>query len=224
MPESTQPDNDAHGEEPRSPQDSRVEDPPAYPDPVSSRILRRSCDSTLSILAAVHTTDLDLPTPCASWTVRDLVNHILGGTAFFAELAEAGVVADRDEDPDLTAGDFNHTFSQGASRLVAAFNAPGAMDKIMKTQMGELPGSVCAWIAASDIFYSWLGSGQGDRAADGPGARTRRGDAGAGHADPARLHARPGGRGAIRAESRGGRIGAGSRPAGCLPGPAALEI
>lgn len=156
MPESTQPDNDAHGEDPRSPQDSRVEDPPGYPDPVSSRILRRSCDSTLSILAAVHTTDLDLPTPCASWTVRDLVNHVLGGTAFFAELAEAGLAADRDEDPDLTAGDFNHTFSQGASRLVAAFNAPGAMDKIMKTQMGELPGSVCAWIAASDIFtHGW---------------------------------------------------------------------
>lgn len=156
MPESTQPDNDARGEEPRSPQDSRVEDPPAYPDPVSSRSLQRSCDSTLSILAAVHTTDLDLPTPCASWTVRDLVNHILGGTAFFAELAEAGLVADRDEDPDLTAGDFNHTFSQGARRLVAAFSAPGAMDKIMKTQMGELPGSVCAWIAASDIFtHGW---------------------------------------------------------------------
>jgi hypothetical protein len=153
-----------------------------------------------------------------------VINHILGGTAFFAELAEAGVAADRGEDPDFTAGDFNHTFSQGASRLVAAFNAPGAVDKIMKTQMGELPGLGLRLDSRQRRLYSRLGSGQGDRAADGSGAGTRRGDAGEGHADAARLHARPGGRGAIRPESRGGRIGAGSRPAGCLPGPAALKI
>jgi uncharacterized protein (TIGR03086 family) len=156
MQESTQPDNDAHGGQPLGPQDSRVEDPPAYPDPVSSQIVQRACDSTMSVLAAIRTTDLDRPTPCASWTVRDVVNHVLAGTASFAELAEAGLVADRGEDPDLTAGDFSGTFSQEASRLVAAFNAPGAMDKIMKMPIGELPGSVCAWIAASDVFtHGW---------------------------------------------------------------------
>ena len=156
MRESTQPGNDAHGEQPRGPQDAQPEDPPAYPDPVRSQILLRACDSTLSILAAVQTTDLGRPTPCASWTVRDVVNHILGGTAFFADLAEAGVVADRGDDPDRTAGDFSGAFSKEASRLVAAFNAPGAMDKIMKMPMGELPGSVCAWIAASDVFtHGW---------------------------------------------------------------------
>jgi uncharacterized protein (TIGR03086 family) len=161
MRESTQRDNDARGEQPRGPQVARAEDPPAYPDPaypdpVSSQIVQRACDSTLSILATVHTTDLGRPTPCASWTVRDVVNHILGGTAFFAELAEAGVAADRGEDSDLTAGDFSDAFSQAASRLVAAFGAPGAMDKVMKMPMGELPGSVCAWIAASDVFtHGW---------------------------------------------------------------------
>lgn len=156
MRESAQPGNDAHGEQPRGRQNSQPEDPPAYPDPVRSQILGRACDSTLSILAAVQTTDLGRPTPCASWTVGDVVNHILGGTAFFAELAEAGVVADRGDDPDRTAGDFSAALSQEASRLVAAFNAPGAMDKMMKMPMGELPGSVCAWIAASDIFtHGW---------------------------------------------------------------------
>ena len=130
--------------------------PPAYPDPVSSQILQRACDSTLSVLSAIRSTDLDRPTPCASWTVRDVVNHILDSTAFFAELAEAGLAADHGEDPDLTAGDFSGTFSQQASRLVAAFSAPGAMDKIMKMSIGELPGSVCAWIAASDVFtHGW---------------------------------------------------------------------
>ena len=86
-----------------------------------------------------------------------MVNHVLGSTAFFAELAEAGEVADRDEeDPDFTAGDFNGTFSHHARRLVAAFNAPGAMDKIMRMPVGDLPGSVCVWIAAGDVFaHGW---------------------------------------------------------------------
>ena len=129
----------------------------AFGDPVSSQLLQRACDSTGTVLAAVQPADLGWPTPCALWTVRDVVNHVLGSAAFFAELAEAGEVADRDEeDPDFTAGDFNGAFSHHAGRLVAAFNAPGAMDKIMKMPVGDLPGSVCVWIAAGDVFtHGW---------------------------------------------------------------------
>jgi uncharacterized protein (TIGR03086 family) len=100
--------------------------------------------------------DLDRPTPCASWNVRDVVNHIVGGTGFFAELAEKGAVTDRDDDADCTATDFAATFRREAERLVAAFRAPEAMTKPMKLPFGELPGSVCVWIAAGDIFtHGW---------------------------------------------------------------------
>ncbi len=203
MSESTQPAGSVRDGPSRGSQGSRAGDPPSFPDPVSSQIVQRACDSTGAILAALRPADLDRPTPCASWTVRDVVNHVLGGAGFFAELAEAGMVADGDEDPDFTAGDFNGTFRSQASRLVAAFNAPGAMDKMMEMPIGELPGSVCVWIAAGDIFTHGC-TGQGDRAADGSGARARRGVAGADHAAPARFHARPGRAGSVRAESRGG--------------------
>ena len=156
MNESTQPAGDVRNGTSRGSQGSRAGDPPAFPDPVSSQIMQRACDSTGAILGALRPADLDRPTPCASWTVRDVVNHILGGAGFFAELAEAGTVADGGEDPDFTAGDFNGTFRSQASRLVAAFNAPGAMDKMMEMPIGELPGSVCVWIAAGDIFtHGW---------------------------------------------------------------------
>jgi Mycothiol maleylpyruvate isomerase N-terminal domain len=95
--------------------------------------------------------DLDRPTPCASWNVRDVVNHIVGGTGYFAELAEKGAVTDGGDDADCTATDFTATFRQEAERLVAAFRAPGAMTKPMKLPFGEVPGSVCVWIAAGDI-------------------------------------------------------------------------
>jgi uncharacterized protein (TIGR03086 family) len=59
-------------------------------------------------------------------------------------------------DPDFTAGDFSATFRQQSSRLVAAFDAPGAMDATMKMPFGGTPGSVCAYIAATDIFtHGW---------------------------------------------------------------------
>ena len=155
--ESTRPASGAHGEPARGPNGSGADGPAAFGDPVSSQLLRRACDSTGTVLAAVQPADLGWPTPCALWTVRDVVNHVLGSAAFFAELAEAGEVADRDEeDPDFTAGDFNGAFSHHAGRLVAAFNAPGAMDKIMRMPVGDLPGSVCVWIAAGDVFtHGW---------------------------------------------------------------------
>jgi uncharacterized protein (TIGR03086 family) len=134
-----------------------MSEPTQFPDPVRAQILPRACGSTGAILAAIQRSDLDQPTPCASWKVRDVVNHILGGAAYFAELAEAGAVADRaDEEPDLTAGDFSGTFRREASRLAAAYSAPGVLDQELEMPIGAMPGSVCAWIAASDIFtHGW---------------------------------------------------------------------
>jgi uncharacterized protein (TIGR03086 family) len=126
------------------------------PEPTSADVLERACQSTAAVLEMVRSADLDRPTPCASWNVRDVVNHIVDGTGFFAELAEKGAVTDRGEDADCTATDFAATFRREAERLVAAFRAPEAMTKPMKLPFGELPGSLCVWIAAGDIFtHGW---------------------------------------------------------------------
>jgi uncharacterized protein (TIGR03086 family) len=126
------------------------------PEAASADVLERACRSTAAVLELVRSADLGQPTPCASWNVRDVVNHIVGGTGYFAELAEKGAVTDRGDDTDCTATDFTATFRREAKRLVAAFRAPGAMTKPMQLPFGELPGSVCVWIAAGDIFtHGW---------------------------------------------------------------------
>jgi uncharacterized protein (TIGR03083 family) len=150
-----------------------------YPEQGSAEIIERACASTAAVLAAVRATDFGQPTPCRSWTVKDVVNHVIGSAAWYAGLAEEGAVADRDEfdgneasgddvdrtvgddeagsgEADRTVGDFHATFRREADRLVAAFSAPGAMDKIMEMPFGGMPGSVCVWIAAGDIFtHGW---------------------------------------------------------------------
>ena len=126
------------------------------PEPAGADILERACECTAAVLDGVRRTELDRPTPCASWSVRDVVNHMVGGAGFFAELAEKGAVSDRGDDTDSTTADFAAEFRQVAGRLVAAFRAPDAMAKPMKMPIGELPGSVCVCIAAGDIFtHGW---------------------------------------------------------------------
>ena len=126
---------------------------------MSADILQKAFASTAAVLANVKADQLDDPTPCASWKVRDLLNHVVGGTYFFATIAETGQPpegAGAGGAPDFTSGDFNAAFEQGAKRAVAAFRADGAMEKQMTLPFGQLPGAVFVNIAATDTFaHGW---------------------------------------------------------------------
>jgi len=125
-------------------------------EPPGAEVLERACASTATVLAAVRAADFRLPTPCRSWTVKDVINHVIGSAAFYAGLAETGVMPAGGEDADHTAGDLGAAFAREAGRVVAAFSAPGAMGKIMEMPFGGIPGSVCVWLAAGDIFtHGW---------------------------------------------------------------------
>jgi uncharacterized protein (TIGR03086 family) len=122
---------------------------------MSAEVLQRAFAATAVVLASVSADQMSDPTPCASWTVHDLVNHIAGGPDFFAEVAETGVAPGR-RATDYAAGDFGATFDAGARRAVAAFRADGVMDKTMKVPIGEVPGRVFVFIAAIDTFtHGW---------------------------------------------------------------------
>ena len=124
---------------------------------MSADTLEQAFSSTARVLANVSAGQLDSPTPCRSWKVRDLVNHIVGGTSFFAVTAETGEAPGRgDAAPDFADGDFCATFEEGAKRAVTAFRAEGAMEKMMTLPFGQLPGAVFVNIAATDTFaHGW---------------------------------------------------------------------
>lgn len=52
-----------------------------------SELDRRAVDWTVEIASAITTDDLDLPTPCDGWTLRDLLDHTLSQNAGFAAAA-----------------------------------------------------------------------------------------------------------------------------------------
>ena len=119
-------------------------------------MLAQAFASTAGVLAGVEAQQLSAETPCASWKVRELINHVVGGTVYFAVAAETGVAPTGGDAIDYCDGDFVTEFNKGAARAVKAFEADGVMDKTLRLPFGELPGGVFVNIATGDTFtHGW---------------------------------------------------------------------
>jgi len=123
---------------------------------MGAEILERANASTEKILANVTRDQLTLASPCASWQVRDVVNHIVGNNFWFEAIARDGVAPDRPNNaaPDETAGDYVARFTEGSAKAVAAFAA--AMDNTLNLPWGPMPASVFILMASADQFvHGW---------------------------------------------------------------------
>ena len=120
---------------------------------MTTEVLEQAIATTRGVLANVSHDQLDDATPCASWKVRDLINHIVGGQYFFA----GGVRGELPSgDTDWAAGDFLADFDTGARQCVDAFNSDGAMDKMLTLPFGQMPGSAFIGLASTDTFtHGW---------------------------------------------------------------------
>ncbi|HWF17233.1 MAG TPA: TIGR03086 family metal-binding protein [Acidimicrobiales bacterium] len=124
---------------------------------MTAELLAQSFASTRGVLANVTPAQFEGDvTPCASWSVKELVDHIVNGTNYFAGTAETGTPPADDALPAVTPGGFLEDFDAGSARAVRAFGADGAMERIMHLPFGELPGSVYVNIACGDTFtHGW---------------------------------------------------------------------
>lgn len=123
---------------------------------MSTETFERAIGVAKQVLAGVKPDQLSLPTPCKSWDVSALINHMVGGSFFFAESMNAGEAPQGGDAPDLAAGDFVASYEDGSKQAVAAFGAPGALEKTVKLPFGEFPGGVWMGIATVDTFaHAW---------------------------------------------------------------------
>ena len=123
---------------------------------MGAEILERANASTERILANVTSDQLAQGTPCASWQVRDVVNHLVGNNFWFEAIARDGVGPDRPDNasPDETGGAFAARFREGSTKAVAAFAA--AMDNTLNLPWGPMPASVFIVMASADQFvHGW---------------------------------------------------------------------
>jgi uncharacterized protein (TIGR03086 family) len=122
--------------------------------------MRRVIEVTGDVVDRIEPEQLDNPSPCDGWTVRDVLNHITGGAELFALCVRDGAV------PDATAGelmtgdrlgdDYKQSFRRAADAANEAFAIPGAMDRIVTMPFGEMPAGMAVNIAIFDVTtHAW---------------------------------------------------------------------
>lgn len=119
---------------------------------------RAALDGTRDYVAAIRDDQWSLPTPCEGWSVRELVNHIVSGNLWAAELGRGRTIADVGSalDGDLLGTDPLAAYDRSAAAAAAVFEAPGALDSPCAVSYGPVPGSVYAGHRFIEIFiHGW---------------------------------------------------------------------
>jgi uncharacterized protein (TIGR03086 family) len=83
---------------------------------------RRVVDGWISRVAQVGDDQWDLPTPCSEWSVRDLVNHVVGESLWTAPLLEGKTIAEVGDqfDGDVVGDDPAAAASRAAGEALEA--------------------------------------------------------------------------------------------------------
>jgi uncharacterized protein (TIGR03086 family) len=119
---------------------------------------RRALASTRSFVSGIAAEQWSDPTPCDGWDVRALVNHIVAGNLWAAELASGHSI---DEvggrlDGDVLGDAPLQAYDRSAEMAAAAFEATGALEAPYAVSYGPVPGSVYAGHRFIDVLiHGW---------------------------------------------------------------------
>jgi uncharacterized protein (TIGR03086 family) len=118
----------------------------------------RALDATGRIVDGVAADRWHAATPCADWDARGLVNHLVAGNLWAAELAAGGTIEGVGSrlDGDLLGDGPAAAYAASASAAAAVFRRPGALDAPCAVSYGPVPGSVYAGHRFLDVLvHGW---------------------------------------------------------------------
>jgi uncharacterized protein (TIGR03086 family) len=103
-----------------------------------------------AVVGGITPADLDRRTPCADFTVRGVLEHMVGGATAFA----AAFRGEAPATPPLA--DPLAEFGPALENLVAAVSAPGALNQTVAAPFGEIPGETFARsIVLDGLVHGW---------------------------------------------------------------------
>lgn len=123
-------------------------------------VITAVCASTERIVEGLAPEQYGLSTPCTEWTVRQLLNHVLGALGLGAALMTDSMPTVQVGPGQVPAEDLVGDNPLAAYRsAVAAFEAavtPDAIARTHATPMGEMPGVALAGFTALDVLvHGW---------------------------------------------------------------------
>jgi uncharacterized protein (TIGR03086 family) len=107
------------------------------------------------VAAGITADELDASTPCADFTVRGVLGHMIGGATQFAAAfrgeAPPEVPADIANGPDVVA-----RAGYALAGLMSAMRSPGALDRTVAAPFGEMPGEAFArFVVLDGLVHGW---------------------------------------------------------------------
>jgi uncharacterized protein (TIGR03086 family) len=100
----------------------------------------------------------DAPTPCAEWSVRDLLNHVTAEVLWSPHLLAGETleqVGDR-YDGDVLGDDPRAAWEEACRRQRAALAEPAALEGTAHTSMGEIPAAEYGMQQLTDlVVHGW---------------------------------------------------------------------
>jgi uncharacterized protein (TIGR03086 family) len=114
--------------------------------------------TTRGFVAGVQRDQWEDPTPCDDWDVRVLVNHIVSGNWWAAELGAGKTIEEVGNrlDGDVMAEDPTGTYDASAAAAAAVFRAPGALERPCAVSYGPVPGEIyCGHRLLDVLIHGW---------------------------------------------------------------------
>ena len=118
--------------------------------------LQASIDQARPVIAGTALADYDKPTGCDGWTVRDVINHMIGALTMFRDTAVDGSADPALFGRDLIGADAAASFDTTAAEAMSAWSEPGRIDGMAKLPFGEFPAEFALQLPAMDmVVHSW---------------------------------------------------------------------
>lgn len=114
----------------------------------------RAAAAATAIIGKIDSDRFGEPTPCDEWTVRDVVNHLTHGNL----MAAAAFRGDRppERGVDYLGDDPPGAFDLSIAGVKTAMSAPGALERVVTTPLGDFPGSFLVHMRVNElIVHSW---------------------------------------------------------------------
>jgi uncharacterized protein (TIGR03086 family) len=107
------------------------------------------------VASGIRADDLDAPTPCSDFRVRDVLGHMIGGATQFAAAFRGetapDVPADVADGPDVVA-----RAGSALAGLMDAIRSPGALDRTVAAPFGSMPGDAFArFVVLDGLVHGW---------------------------------------------------------------------
>lgn len=93
---------------------------------------------------------LDAPTPCEEFTVRGVLQHMIGGATAFAAAFRGETASEPSLDDPLA------TFGATLTNLAEAIQSPGALERTVEAPFGAVPGETFArFVVLDGLVHGW---------------------------------------------------------------------